>query len=192
MSRPCSICASPLSREVAVALTSGSTLKTVAGRFGFSVSALSRHGAHFKNGLELVPTASDPTQRADAGSLINRLLELTEQTRRVQAFAIAAGDARLLLDAVRSEAGQLERLAGRSGVNPEVLARELAASQALLRAIGNFLHRHPRTSDIFAGLVEAEARDDQAPEVRDALLSTARGIRAAAEQFNEGEHDNAR
>lgn len=95
---PCSTCADARRPEIDALLVSGASLRDIAGRFGTSKSALSRHRPHV--GTALVRAAERKGERLDE-TILRKVERLEADARRLGEKAEAEGDLRCALAAVR-------------------------------------------------------------------------------------------
>lgn len=122
MTTQCSVCGHPRRGEVDDLLDQGVPLRTLAGQLGISRQSVHRHAQHRHErralGQQLL-RLSTPEPEAPAsishsfsalGRFGQRLEELAAQTAQVAQVAAQSRDARLLLQALRSESDQLVRL----------------------------------------------------------------------------------
>lgn len=98
MSGPtCSTCADKRRPEIDAALVSGDSLRDIAGQFGTSRSALSRHRPHVG---KAIVRAAEARQDAEAETLLQKIERLEADARRIGERAEAEGDLRAALVAV--------------------------------------------------------------------------------------------
>lgn len=103
MARRCSICNHPKRREIDKALVSRSaSMRDIAGRYGVSRSALSRHR---KNHLPKLVKAAEAAAGAEAvtsgAALIDELDRLLKRAMAILEKAEKAGELRVALQAIR-------------------------------------------------------------------------------------------
>ncbi|GEM_PF-1983857 len=123
---PCSTCADARRPEIDAALVSGSSLRDIAGRFGTSKSALSRHRPHV--GTALVRASARKGERLDE-SLLQKVERLEADARRLGERAEAEGDLRCALAAVR-EMGEVVKLLRELTPPPKRTEADLARALA--------------------------------------------------------------
>lgn len=102
----CSACSDPRRPEIDAALLAGDSLRDIAGRFGTSKSALSRHRPHV--GRALVRAAARKGERFEE-TLLQKVERLEADARRLGKRAEEEGDIRCALAAVR-EMGEVVKL----------------------------------------------------------------------------------
>jgi hypothetical protein len=95
---PCSTCADARRPDIDALLVSGSSLRDIAGRFGTSKSALSRHRPHV--GQAIVRASERKGERLDE-TILRKVERLEADARRLGEKAEAEGDLRCALASVR-------------------------------------------------------------------------------------------
>lgn len=98
MPRTCSVCNDIRRDEIDRALLAGEPLRDIAGRVPIAKSALHRHKLHLSATLV---KAQESEQVARADGLLDQLIELTNEARRLKQKAEAKKDYRTALAAVR-------------------------------------------------------------------------------------------
>jgi len=114
--RKCTVCAHKKRETIDKELLAGTSLRTIAERFGTSKAALCRHRSHV---AEHVATAHEAAEIARADSLLgqvraqrDRAERLAGAAERILADAMAAGDLDTALNAVRAGASAFREVRG--------------------------------------------------------------------------------
>ena len=119
MPRKCSICAHPALDHIDRSLVHGESLRAIAGRFGVSTSSLHRHK---QNDLpELLQRAYEDRELARSHDLIGEIEEHLSIGKNILSRALANGDLRLGLSAMRENRGFLSLLGKARGELPAPL-----------------------------------------------------------------------
>jgi len=134
----CKVCSSPHRREVDAELAAGAAYRRVAAKFRLSPSSVWRHkSGHRRQRLDMTLTIGDP---GDAASPLARMAELADLVRTFAQINASRGDARMVLDSIKTEFAILSKLTAELGGGASVLAdldTVTAAWQAARRAIGD-------------------------------------------------------
>jgi hypothetical protein len=112
MPRTCSVCNHIRRDEIDNALLAGEALRDIAGRVSIPKSALHRHKLHLSATLV---KAKESEQVARADGLLDQLIELTNEARRLKQKAEAKRDYRTALTAVRELVRIVEMIARING-----------------------------------------------------------------------------
>ncbi|MEJ7649460.1 MAG: hypothetical protein WKF57_10570 [Nakamurella sp.] len=139
----CTICTHPEHESIDSALGSGQTLRSLADRYGVSRASLSRHGQHGSGKAPaLVDISGTPSRKFSAwGQVGDRLEELTVIVGKVGQVGAQRQDARLVLQAARTEIDTLIRISERLPKTPDEIFTEAkdrtiaAVAKALTAAV---------------------------------------------------------
>lgn len=141
----CSVCQHPERESIDHALSTGSTLRSIAAQYGLSVSALSRHGHHdrdTKPALALAEVSTTSTRKFSAlGAAGARIEELTDLLGKVGLVGIQRDNPRLVMQAARSELDVLVKLLDKLPATPDEIFTEAkdrtiaAVAKALTTAV---------------------------------------------------------
>lgn len=93
MPRPCSICNHQERSAIESALEAGQTLRSIAGRFGVSTAALSRHRGHMKESLEKIES---PTRKP--GEPVNTVTDENFPIEGLAIFCLNCGEGEIYFD----------------------------------------------------------------------------------------------
>jgi len=110
MPRTCTVCSHPNLSDLNAALLTGESLRTIAKRFGTSVSAAYRHHREHLGGT--LVRSPQTTEGIEADTVIGKVIQLGDEVRRLGKKAEDLGDIRGALAAVR-ELGHLVELMAR-------------------------------------------------------------------------------
>lgn len=182
MSRRCTICDHPASKEINKCLVKGQSIRSIARQFSVDDSAIFRHQKHLQKILtkakekpqkdpatiqreqdekELVKMASENETKEiqDAGDLLAQLKEWMTRTESIYRQAEEAKDLRAALQAVREGRGNLELLGKLIG--------------ELQDGVTINLYNHPVWIDLRAVILTALA---PYPEAKEALVNALAGL----------------
>ncbi len=120
--RRCKICRCENVQEVNKMLIDGEKLQTIAGKFGFHVSSLSRHKQHIPDKLRAIATFNELQEGA---SLLHKIEALLQRAEGLLDQAEDSGDMRTAISAVREVRAVLELFGKASG--------ELAPERVLIQ-----------------------------------------------------------
>lgn len=101
MGRTCTVCTHPQRAAIDAALLAGESLRNIAQRYGTSVTALHRHGAHIAAAVAEAKALTVERLLSDLGDLQQRALALLARAEQ-------AGDLRTALAGVREVRGVIE------------------------------------------------------------------------------------
>ncbi len=139
--KTCAVCSHPRRTEIDRLLVEKVSLRDIAGQFGVSRSALSRHAGHIPAALV---AAKEACMVADAGTLLDQVKGLVARATGILDRAELAGEHHAELGAIREVRGCLELLGKVSG--------ELRTSASAI-AVANAQTVSVRTlSDFYGGL----------------------------------------
>jgi hypothetical protein len=113
MARTCTVCRHAERLAINAALVAGEPFRAIAGRLGLSRTALQRHKAEHLP-LALVK-ATEAAQVAEADTLLAQVQEMRQRARAYEAQAVATGDLRVGLLALREERAAAELVAKMTG-----------------------------------------------------------------------------
>lgn len=109
MARTCTVCTHPERATVNAALVAGEPMRAIAGRFTLSRAALQRHGT--RHLPVAVLRAADAAAQTEADALLAQARGMMQRARAYEAQAVANGDLRVALGALREQRGIAELLA---------------------------------------------------------------------------------
>ena len=116
MPRTCTVCAHPSRETIDRSLVHGESLRSIAGRYDVSTSALHRHK---QNDLpEVLQRAYEDSEQVRAKSLVLEIEEQLAIGKDIQSRAMANDDLRLGLSAIRETRGLLSLLGKARGELP--------------------------------------------------------------------------
>ena len=151
--KTCAICNHPRRAEIDRLLVEKVSLRDIAGRFGVSRSALSRHTGHIPCALV---AAKEAGKVADAGTLLDQVKGLVVRATGILDGAEQAGEYQAALGAIREVRGCLELLGKLNG--------ELRTSASAI-AVANAQTVPVRTlSDFYADLTVKEMTTEELKE----------------------------
>lgn len=110
--KTCAVCSHPRRAEIDRLLVEKVSLRDIAGRFGVSRSALSRHAGHIPGALV---AAKEAGKVADAGTLLDQVQGLVVRATGILDRAEQAGEHQAALGAIREVRGCLELLGKLNG-----------------------------------------------------------------------------
>lgn len=159
MARRCTVCSHEQRAKIDVALVNGTGLRDIAGHYGLSRSALSRHKDDHV-ALSLVK-AQDAAEVAQADDLLDQIKGLRNKAVKILDRAENEGDLRTALAGIREARSCIELLAELEGeldrraqVNIVLSPEWLRTRTALVQALSG----HPQASHAVAAvLLELEA-----------------------------------
>lgn len=108
MPRQCTVCSHPEREAIEAALLANTPLRTIAGQYGVSKSALLRHQEHLPSRLV---KAQEAAEVAQADSLLTQVKWLQARALLILEKAEAAGELKTALAAIREVRATLELLA---------------------------------------------------------------------------------
>jgi len=134
----CSVCTHAERDAIDRALLAGETLRSIAGRFGVSKDAVSRHRPHIGEALVL---AQEIKEVARAETLLDQVQSLNRRALAILDRAEKEGDIRECCTAIRECRGVLELLAKVAGqMPPETQTNNLInLDPAALRSLGDWM-----------------------------------------------------
>ena len=110
--KTCAVCSHPSRAEIDRLLVEKVSLRDIAGQFGVSRSALSRHAGHIPCALV---AAKEAGKVADAGTLLDQVQGLVVRATGILDRAEQAGEHQAALGAIREVRGCLELLGKLNG-----------------------------------------------------------------------------
>lgn len=124
MAGKCSVCEHPARREIDRALVLGTaSIRDIAGQYGISRSALSRHkAAHIPRLVEAAQSAAEAQAATSGRELLDELETLRGRVRAILDKAEEGGELRVALQAVR-ELRECIKAQAELGVQAELEAR---------------------------------------------------------------------
>jgi len=135
--KTCAVCSHPSRAEIDRHLVEKVSLRDIAGRFGVSRSALSRHAGHIPGALVAAKGAEEAAQ---AETLLAQVQGLVKRATGILDRAERTGELQAALGAIREVRGCLELLGKlngelRTGVNAIAVAN---AQTVPVRTLGDF------------------------------------------------------
>lgn len=174
--RHCGWCTHPRRQELEHRINEGEAIAVVAAAAGYSESAAKRHiSNHLRPEMQAELRHSASLHVAD---FTDRLVELSEESGRVRAYAKQVNDGRLLLSAIQTERETLAVLLNRLGIDSEATADTLREARALALSVGAVART--QSAEVASALAE-ECRRRGADDLADsfAQLVEDRSPRAA-------------
>jgi len=133
--KTCAVCNHPRRAEIDRLLVEKVSLRDIAGRFGVSRSALSRHGGHIPGALV---AAKEAGKVADAGTLLDQVQGLVVRATGILDRAEQGGEHQAALGAIRELRGCLELLGKLNGELRTSASAIAIASTDKVRTLADF------------------------------------------------------
>lgn len=112
MPKGCKVCRADNVKEIDKAIIEGETLQSIADKFHFHISTISRHKQHIANKIN---TYSVLTDAQEGGTVLQRIDDLLQRANSLLDKAEDGGDVKTALIAIREVRGTLELLGKASG-----------------------------------------------------------------------------
>ena len=119
MPKYCKVCRADNVKEIDKAIIEGETLQSIADKYNFHISTLSRHKQHI---ADKINTYSVLANAQEGGIVLQRIDDLMQRANILLDKAELSGDIRTALIAIRETRGCLELLAKATGqLTPETI-----------------------------------------------------------------------
>lgn len=155
MPRRCSVCASPSRTRIEAALADGATFQSVSRESRFSELSSDALERHWSNHVAPEIRNASWGEGVSALTIAARMSALAADACAIRSKAIAVGDGRLALQAVKVEGDLLSRLIDRLGITPEASDESFAEAEALVSVVAQITRRSPRAGHWIADQLPA-------------------------------------
>ena len=112
MPKGCKVCRSDNVKEIDKAIIEGETLQSIADKYHFHISTISRHKPHIASKIN---TYSALVDAQEGGTVLQRIDDLLQRANNLLDKAEDSGDVKTALIAIREVRGTLELLGKASG-----------------------------------------------------------------------------
>ncbi len=112
MPKGCKVCRSDNVKEIDKAIIEGETLQSIADKYHFHISTISRHKSHIASKIN---TYSALVDAQEGGTVLQRIDDLLQRANNLLDKAEDSGDVKTALIAIREVRGTLELLGKASG-----------------------------------------------------------------------------
>ncbi len=171
MPRPCTVCSSSSRARLESALSEGATFAAVSRESRFSELSADAIQRHWSNHVAPEVRSARWAEGVSAMSIAERMMQLATEAMCIRKQALADGNGRLALQAVKTESDLMSKLVDRLGITPDTSEDALAEVDAMVKLVAQIARRSPRVGEWVA---------DQLPPERLQLAEAIRGVARAS------------